>query len=74
MLTSEVNAKGFTVPFRLIVTGAGPGAGDITTIGFRRWDAVLGGITINLAAGIEQDSFDRLALLFLRQAVVEQEA
>src|SRR5205809_147866 len=74
MLTSEVNAKGFTVPFRLIVTGAGPGAGDVATIGFRRGDAVPGGIAVYLAAGIVQDSFDRLALLFLRQAVVEQEA
>src|SRR5439155_20700325 len=71
MLTSEVNAKGFTVPFRLIVTGTGPGAGDVATIGFRRGDAVPGGITVYLAAGIVQDSFDRLALLFLCHAVVE---
>ena len=50
MLTSEVNAKGFTGPFRLIITGAGPGAGNIATIGFGRWDIVLGGITVYLAA------------------------
>src|SRR5689334_14819641 len=74
ILTCEVNAKGFTVSFRLIVTGARPGTGDVATIGFRRWDAVRGGVTIYLATGIVQYAFNRLALVFLCQAVIEQES
>src|SRR5262245_59255218 len=74
VLKCEVNAKGFTVPFRLIVTGAGPGTRDVATIGFRSWNTVRGGVTIYLATGIVQHALNRLPLLFLCQAAFEQES